>query len=217
MKLNKKIILIIVFIILGIVIGYWFIKNYYKEKPVSVSHISRQYDTSNPEIAVNNSDYIFIAKINSILRTEYRNHVEVEVGLGQTIIEKDPYTIYDITVIENLKGNLITDTSIEFVQYGGINEDGTSYSLLENSSLLNIGEYYLLMVGTLPATHEIEVSDNNRMISLGNDISNLNNNLIDDYKNIINNNRANTTELIDVNMSKYDINYNNDTEKESKD
>lgn len=205
MKYNKKIILLIIcIIILGAIMGYISIKNnfYYNDKKSTISHAMRLYDTSNKELAVQMSDYIFVAKINSILKTDYRNPIETETSNNQKIIIKTPYTIYEITVLENLKGNLIKNTPIEFVQYGGINEDGKSYTLLDNTPLLNVGEYYLLLVETLPVTKEIEISDKNLMIPLGNNYSSKIE-LINEYKELILKNTSNTTQT----LSKYDINY----------
>lgn len=198
-------------ILLGSVAGYLSVRNkhFYNGKRVWISHVSRNHDTSKPEIAVNISDYVFVAKVNKILRTDYRNPVEVEIGIGQTIIQKDPYTIYEIEVIENLKGNLKTNEPIEFVQYGGINEDGESYSLLEDSSFLNVGDYYLLMVGVIPDTLEIEISDNNRMICLGKDLSKANN-VVDTYKKLISNEVNIVNETDSKNISKFDVNYKKD-------
>ena len=152
---------------------------------------------------------MFVAKVNKILRTEYRNPVEVEIGIGQSVIQKDPYTIYEIEVVENLKGNLKTNEPIEFVQYGGINEDGKSYSLLADSSFLNVGDYYLLMVGVIPDTLEIEISDNNRMICLGKDLVKAEN-MINTYKGLISNEVNEWNEMKNKSISKFDMNYKKD-------
>lgn len=212
MKLDKKIITVLILAILfGSVGGYLSIRNkyFYEGKRVWISQASKNYDTSNPEIAVNISDYVFVAKVNKILRTEYRNPVEVEIGIGQSVIQKDPYTIYEIEVVENLKGNLKTNEPIEFVQYGGINEDGKSYSLLADSSFLNVGDYYLLMVGVIPDTLEIEISDNNRMICLGKDLVKAEN-MINTYKGLISNEVNEWNEMKNKSISKFDMNYKKD-------
>ena len=44
----------------------------YKELPRIESEVSYAYDTRSPEKAIGVADYVFIAKINGILRTEYR-------------------------------------------------------------------------------------------------------------------------------------------------
>lgn len=199
MKKKVLFITIILAIVLGILAGIFF--NNSSDDLIVRTYASRIGDSSVPENAVEYSDYVFIAKINKILRTDYRN--PVEVGFG--IVQKDPYTIYEISVIENLKGNLITDEPIELVEYGGINEDGKTYTLFEDADLLNIGEYYLLLVSVIPDTDELEVSDNNRMLSLGENLSEIDSSLINQYKEII----SNETNVTELDISKYDVNYNN--------
>lgn len=199
MKKKVLFITIILAIVLGILAGIFF--NNSSDDLIVRTYASRIGDSSVPENAVEYSDYVFIAKINKILRTDYRN--PVEVGFG--IVQKDPYTIYEISVIENLKGNLITDEPIELVEYGGINEDGKTYTLFEDADLLNIGEYYLLLVSVIPDTDELEVSDNNRMLSLGENLSEIDSNLVNQYKEII----SNETNVTELDISKYDVNYNN--------
>ena len=216
MKLYNKIMLLIVSA--GIIIGIFiFIDKVEKEPqetynnlPLYTSSAMWMYDTSTPEKAIGISQYAFVAKVNKILRTEYKNPVKIENGLLATKIVTDPYTVYDINVIENIKGNLRTDSSIEFMQYGGINEDKKSYTLIQGGELLKEGQYYILLVEVFDKEGNIEVSDPNRIIQLenNNDINtaSLSNDIISKYK------QAYKNEIIpegyDTNkktISKYDI------------
>ena len=113
-------------------------KSYSKENidyigglPVDYAHAIYAYDTSTPENTAMASKYIFIAKVNKVLRTEYWNPVEVEVDENTTTTLYDPFTVYSIDVIKNIKGELITSESIELMQYGGINKEGDSYTTHE--------------------------------------------------------------------------------------
>ena len=58
------------------------------------------YDTSTPERAVGISDYVFVAKIDGIARTEYRNPTTVETGLSSSETRTTPYTVYNIEVAD---------------------------------------------------------------------------------------------------------------------
>lgn len=238
MKLIKKIVIpIIIFAIIVSVIWYWFVKKQYGniDEQTVTTNILRLYNTSDPEITVNISDYVFIGKVNKILRTEYRNPVKVELDFYKTITQKTPYTIYEINVIENIKGNLIMDNPIEVVQYGGINESGKSYTVAKDAPLLNEDEYYLFMISVSSDTNELESSDKNRTISLGKNFEEIDNDLVDSYKKLIvsDENRIDfferkfgnvdddlketyrklilpdTNELTSNHISKYDINYQN--------
>lgn len=160
----------------------------YKGLPVTYESASYRYDTTNPKIAVGVSDYVYIAKVNKILKTDYRNPIEVSDGLIGKKTVTDPYTIYEIEVIKNIKGNLPLNKKLNLVQYGGINEDEKSYTFLEGGYLLENNTYYLLMSTIIPTTGELETTDINRIIK----ISDYSNNkevtsLINQYNNIYQN------------------------------
>ena len=201
--------------------------------PVYNSHAAYAYDVSSPEKAYAASRYVFIAKINGFNRTEYENIEIIEKGLFSSKRVSDPITIYNISVIQNIKGNLITRKEIELKQYGGINEDKKSYTFVENGHFLEEGSYYLFLTGTDVNGGIIEVTNPDRIIYLGKDIKLIkeiqsgkiltNNSLskdeIDKYKklhsyfNIKLANKLDNTDLknspILNNVSKYDICYNN--------
>lgn len=202
--------------------------------PVYYSHAVYAFDTSTPEKAYGASKYVFIAKVNGILRTEYINPTEVEVGIGKTEIVYDPVTVYSISVIKNIKGNLITSESIELKQHGGISKDNKSYTFVENSSLLNTGEYYMFLTGAEENGGILEATNPERIISLGNDLNLINNvqskkivsknieskatkKVVEKIENYIfveeeiEPERPNNSARIPVldNISKYDVNYNN--------
>lgn len=143
---------------------------FYKGLPVNYTHATFAYDTSTLPKAIGSSDYAFLCKVNKIIRTEYKNPVEVEVDTENTKIVYDPYTVYSITVVKNIKGNLQTDSEIELLQYGGINYDKKSYTFLEGSEYLSEGEYYVLMPDAMSEKGEIEVADKNKIFPIGNDI-----------------------------------------------
>ena len=102
---------------------------------------SYMVDVNNPAEVVGWGDYVFLARVDSELRTEYTNLRQNEDG---TITGK-PYTVYSITVLKNLKGNLRENESIEFFKHGGVNYDGRSISLLEGDQLLESGKCYILI------------------------------------------------------------------------
>ena len=138
--------------------------------PVYYNHAVYALDTSTPEKAYGASKYAFIAKINSILRTEYVNPTEIETGLGKTKTVYDPITVYSISVIQNIKGELITSEPIELMQNGGISKDGESYVFMENSKFLNVGEYYMILTGAIDDGGVLEATNPDRIVSLGSDL-----------------------------------------------
>ena len=142
-------------------------QEFYNGLPVNISRATYMYDTSTPEQAIGISDYVFVAKVNEIIRTEHRNPITVETGLFSSETITTPYTFYSIDVVKNIKGELITSEPIEYMQYGGINEDGESYTFMEGTELLETGKYYLIMADTFGEDGgEINVTEPNRRVLL---------------------------------------------------
>ena len=145
-------------------------KNLYNGLPVSYSFGCYFYDTSTPNKAVAVTKYVFIAKINSILRTDYFNPTEIKKVFFKKI-DYDPYTVYDVDVIYNLKGELVNN--VELMHYGGINKDKKSYtfsSLNNDFKFLNTGEYYIILAATSYFNNSLDIIApyENSIIPLGN-------------------------------------------------
>ena len=66
--------------------------------PINYMHAFYAYPFTTVEETIGTADYTFVAKINSIKRTEYRNSVAIEVTAdgSQTIMSYTPHTIYDV-------------------------------------------------------------------------------------------------------------------------
>lgn len=112
-----------------------------EELPIYYNEARFVVDTSKPEEIIGWSDYVFLAKVNEEVRTEYTGVRKRENGETTG----SPSTIYSITVIDNLKGKIKKNTPVEFKKDGGINMDGKSISLLEGDELLKEGKYYIIM------------------------------------------------------------------------
>ena len=167
MKRSKKFIIMSVVFVLIIIVAVGVYLFYSTMQNTTISSGMYMYDTSTPERAVGISDYVFVAKIDGIARTEYRNPITIETGLSSSETRTTPYTVYNIEVVKNIKGELITSEPIEYMQYGGINEDGETYTFMEGTGLLETGKYYILMVGTFEGDGGIiEVTEPNRRILL---------------------------------------------------
>lgn len=138
----------------------------YKNLPINYTSASYAYDTSSPEKATGVADYSFVAKIKGVIRTEYRNPTPA-VHDGVEVTVYDPYTVYDVEIIENIKGELDKSKNIEVVLHGGVNEDGNSCTFLEGLDFLNVGEYYILLPYTA-TDGRLGISNRTSIVSLGN-------------------------------------------------
>lgn len=212
MKKSKKFIIMSVVFVLIIVVAVGVYLFFSTMQNTTISSGIYMYDTSTPERAVGISDYVFVAKIDGIARTEYRNPTTVETGLSSSETRTTPYTVYNIEVVKNIKGELITSESIEYMQYGGINEDGETYTFMEGTGLLETGKYYILMVDTFEGNGGIiEVTEPNRRILLDdveNDEDVENSELVKRYEDAYKNEYIpEGAEEETRYVSKYDVNY----------
>ena len=212
MKKSKKFIIMSVVFVLIIVVAVGVYLFFSTMQNTTISSGMYMYDTSIPERAVGISDYVFVAKIDGIARTEYRNPTTVETGLSSSETRTTPYTVYNIEVIKNIKGELITSEPIEYMQYGGINEDGETYTFMEGTGLLETGKYYILMVDTFEGNGGIiEVTEPNRRILLDdveNDEDVENSELVKRYEEAYKNEYIpEGAEEETRYVSKYDVNY----------
>lgn len=165
--------------------------------PIYISLDSKMYDTSTIEGAIKYSDYAFIAKVNGIKTTEYKYD------------DKWPYTIYDISINNNISGELITSKNIELIQYGGLNYDKKSYIFSEGEKYLNEGHYYFFTAQTWGLT-EGEGIIYDKAIDLG---KTLEQSELDEYSmNSLDKNTTYSVNDTSINykktISKYDVNYN---------
>ena len=140
----------------------------YKGLPVISSYSINMYDMSTPEKVVGVVDYVFVAKIDSIKETDYRDPIEVEVTADGSKTETitNPYTIYNVTVIDNIKGELPVSEQITITQNGGITEDKKMYILPDGAELLQVGEYYIILAYAVSEQGELEINSSETYVLL---------------------------------------------------
>jgi hypothetical protein len=117
--------------------------------PISRLYADFAVNTDEPREIVGSADYYFVAMVNEVVGTEYRNPVTVETANGFREVA-DPYTNYTITVVKNIKGALETDTPISITKSGGVSSDGSSLVLYEDDALLEQGKYYVIAAHAQP-------------------------------------------------------------------
>ena len=157
MKKNKKTILLVVTIaiILAIVVTTFFItlkdgkapvKN--EMPPADLSSMKIEYvqlnsliDHNNKSAVIGSGDYTFIGYVDEFLRTEY----EVDYTPTETLYT--PSSLYSVTVLENIKGDLILNESIPMFRFGGINYDGKSV-MADFVGFPEVGKAYIFTAWT---------------------------------------------------------------------
>ncbi|MCK2001011.1 cell surface protein [[Brevibacterium] frigoritolerans] len=101
-------------------------------------------DVDNRNETVGDADYVFIGRVDEDVDTLYKDPVTIETSDGAKEVST-PYTNYQVTVLQNIKGDLVTDTFIPIQKAGGINEDGSSVFLYEDDTLPEEGKSYVFL------------------------------------------------------------------------
>lgn len=114
-----------------------------EEIPVSTVMGSYIIDVTNQRELVGSADYVFVGEVLKNEGVDYRNPVIVEDAPNEPYTITSPYTNYTVQILENIKGNLITDQSIPIAKDGGLSEDGSCYVLYEKDELPIEKEIYM--------------------------------------------------------------------------
>lgn len=135
--------------------------------PIATNHALSVIDRSNYKELAGFMDYVFIAEVNENIETEYKDRFTNQETIKADGIEipPKPYTKYKVTVLENLKGNLITNEPIEIIKNGGISNDNTHIELFENDKLPEEGNVYIFFA-TVDHDNSLLISGSNSNILL---------------------------------------------------
>lgn len=193
--MKKIITLLIIIFILSIIITTlnYIYKKTLPDLPVEKIKGSMVYDMSTKEKSIGAVDNVFVAKINNIVKTVYD--------------ENDiPSTIYEIEVIENIKGNLPSNKTIELTQKGGLNKNKKSYTFYENAYLLEEGKEYIILAFVPFDNGDLVIHNEHTYIKLDNNsISKTNSiNIIEQYKEAYKN-QIIPSSKVDNFKSKYEV------------
>lgn len=117
---------------------------------IPIFNISGSYsiDVSNPKAIVGDADYVFVGQVIEETGTIYKNKVPIEQENGEINYIGSPYTNYSVSIIKNLKNELITDDPISILKSGGIREDGSAYDIFESDTLPEVGKTYIFSAYT---------------------------------------------------------------------
>lgn len=112
--------------------------------PVEHLHADFAIDVNNPYEVVGFADYYFIATVDEVVGTSYRNEVTLETEDGGERKVSTPYTEYSVDVLRNIKGELPEDEPILLTKVGGVSKDGKSVVVYEEDMMLEPGKTYVM-------------------------------------------------------------------------
>jgi hypothetical protein len=141
---------IVAIILVGIYVNFVYgnpIEQSNAEIPISTIHGTYVIDLNDQEILIGDADYVFVGYVENIAGTEYRFPATATGTNGAEVESSVPYTNYEITVLENIKGNLVLDT-IPLQKMGGIAQDNSQYYVCENDYLPAVGDVAIFVAYT---------------------------------------------------------------------
>ena len=117
-------------------------------KEPTIIYASPDYimDIDNPSVVSGFVDYVFVGRVDKKNETTYRNVTTYETDEKGETTPGLPYTEYEISVLENIKGNLKTNEAIPFLKFGGLSANGKTIVLEENDFLPKKGAIYVFYV-----------------------------------------------------------------------
>lgn len=118
--------------------------------PISKLHGSFSINCDNINELVGDADYVFVGTVISVDGTEYKNPVIGETEDGKEYEIASPYTNYTISVLNNIKGELITDKGIPIQKSGGLAQDRSRYFVYEQDELPTVGDVYVFYAYAQP-------------------------------------------------------------------
>ena len=107
----------------------------------TVACVDWAFDVSDKRKVVGFHDYVFVGEVKKVVGTGYSD-VDFSDGLRMF---SQPYTRYEVRVIENLKGELVTDRDIPLTKHDGAYLFGKRVSMMEGYNLPDVGECYIFI------------------------------------------------------------------------
>ncbi|MDR2526235.1 MAG: hypothetical protein LBC83_08685 [Oscillospiraceae bacterium] len=102
-------------------------------------------DINDPSAVAGHVDYVFVGRVELQNKTIYENVFERETEDGTETVGF-PYTNYDITVLENLKGNLKLNEKVPVLKEGGVSIGNKALVLGEGDFLPEEGDICVFFV-----------------------------------------------------------------------
>ncbi len=117
--------------------------------PTSYLHGSFRIDVYDQSALVGDADYVFAGRVEEQTDTEYKFSVVGETSDGPVELSS-PYTNYSVTVLKNIKGELIQDSAIPVQKAGGLEKDKSTSFVYEDDVLPEAGEIYVFFAYAQP-------------------------------------------------------------------
>lgn len=111
-----------------------------KEETEKIIRATYRYNVNNLSNVVADADYVFVAKVDKVVNTVYRNQVKKE-----DMWISRPYTKYKLNICSNIKGKLNTKKKVTIYKAGGKEKNSNVRCIYDNDRLPLTGKYYVFM------------------------------------------------------------------------
>ena len=113
----------------------------YKGLPIYYCDSSYCIDVESINEMVSHADYVFVGTVTDCISESYKNKISLTAQDGNSKLWGEPYTNYDVSVINNIKGKL--SDKIEIQKFGGLDQSGEFYIIPEGDVLLEERNTYV--------------------------------------------------------------------------
>ena len=109
-----------------------------QNKTIQYDEVCYAIDVDNYSELINFADYCFVGTVNDIIS------VEMDSALQQVANTSGyPYTVYDVTVEENIKGKIEQGSRIKILKKGGLLKDQETFEVMEGDNIPEVGKVYV--------------------------------------------------------------------------
>ncbi len=132
-----------------------------EEEIVKIIRATYRYNVNNLSNIVADADYVFVAKVDRVVNTVYRNPVRRE-----DMWISRPYTKYKLNICSNIKGKLNTKKNVTIYKAGGKEKNSNVKCIYDKDRLPSKGKYYVFMA-YVQKDGSLLVSGANSTLALG--------------------------------------------------
>lgn len=123
-------------------------------------------DITNPRELAGFADYVFVGRVEKQNEVVYEDVFDRETE-GGLVTVGTPHTGFDVTILENEKGNLVLDQTISLWKEGGLSIDGKVRIVAEEDTWPEAGDVYMFYAsvrkdGNLLVNHNFKLADSKK-------------------------------------------------------
>lgn len=109
-----------------------------EDKKIENAHASYGIDVGNYSELISFADYCFVGRVDDIEGVQTDSAWQKEAGMSGFA-----FTIYNVTVMKNIKNKIEEGTKIRILKRGGLLSDLKSFEVIEDDNIPEVNHYYI--------------------------------------------------------------------------